>query len=157
MNLLITKSLTVAALTLGALAATTSAQARSDVQVSIGVQVPGVYLHAAPVYVQPRPVYLQPRPVYMPAPSHRGHFDQDRRYDEPRRIIYNDHGRDAYNNQGYDAYPRAYPMHRPPQTRAYGPYGDLDRDGVVNLRDHDRDGDGVRNRDDRHANNPYRR
>jgi hypothetical protein len=155
MNRLFTKSLAVAALTLGALATATSAQARDNVQVSIGVQVPGLYLHTGPIHVQPRPVYVQP--VYLSAPSHHGHFDQGRRYEEPRRIVYNDRGRDAYNNHGYDAYPRAYPMHNPPQTRAYGPYGDLDRDGVVNLRDHDRDGDGVRNRNDRHADNPYRR
>jgi hypothetical protein len=81
----------------------------------------------------------------MPAPSHRGHFDQGRRYEEPRRIVYNQYDRGGY------------PMHSFAQTRLYGPYGDFDRDGVVNRRDHDRDGDGVRNRNDRHDNNPYRR
>lgn len=37
------------------------------------------------------------------------------------------------------------------------PYGDLDRNGMVNRRNRDRDGDGVRNRDDRLPDNPYRR
>lgn len=60
------------------------AQARSDVSVSIGIQVPGsavvypapvyaphrpVYMQNQPIYVQPRPVYVQPQPVYVqPAP-----------------------------------------------------------------------------------------
>jgi hypothetical protein len=129
MNHLFTKSLAVAALTLGALAATTSAQAGSDVQVSIGVQVPGVYLHAAPVYAHPQPIYL-------PAPNHHRNFDEGRRYDEPRG--------DRFNNHGREDYPRAYPLHNTWQTQLYGPNGDLDRDGVVNRRDH-------------HPNNPYRR
>lgn len=57
------------ALALAALGATTGVQARTDVSVSIGIQVPGVRVHAAPVYVQPAPVFVHPRPVYVqPAP-----------------------------------------------------------------------------------------
>ncbi len=41
------------------------AQARSDVQWSIGVQTGPVYAQPQPVYVQPQPVYVQPAPVYV--------------------------------------------------------------------------------------------
>ena len=41
-------------------------------------------------------------------------------------------------------------------ARVYGPYGDLDRDGIRNIDDRDIDGDGVRNRRDRAPQNPYR-
>lgn len=53
------------------------AHARSDVQFSVGVGLPGAQIgvtnaypvYAQPVYVQPQPVYVQPRPVYVqPAP-----------------------------------------------------------------------------------------
>jgi len=37
-----------------------------------------------------------------------------------------------------------------------GPYGDLDRDGIINSEDRDRDGDGVPNRHDDFPNNPNR-
>lgn len=64
-----TRTLAAAALALGAFAAVSSAQARSDVYFSVGVQPAGVYVQPAPVYVQPQPVYTQPvyaqpRPVY---------------------------------------------------------------------------------------------
>ncbi|HMA09815.1 MAG TPA: hypothetical protein VKP68_18195 [Ramlibacter sp.] len=55
----------MAALAVGALGAVTAAQARSDVQFSIGLQVPGVYAQPAPFYVEPQPVYVQPQPVYV--------------------------------------------------------------------------------------------
>jgi Ni/Co efflux regulator RcnB len=42
-----------------------------------------------------------------------------------------------------------------PASRS-GPYGDRDRDGVVNRADRDRDGDGVRNRSDRRPSDPTR-
>lgn len=41
-------------------------------------------------------------------------------------------------------------------ARLYGPYGDLDGDGVMNMDDRDRDGDGIRNRHDRFPHDPYR-
>jgi hypothetical protein len=135
-HLISTKSLAAVALALGAIASASSAQARSDVQFSIGVQVPGLYLQSGPVYAQPRPIYMpapvyyeryeQPRPVYMPAPIQYGRFDEGRRFG-------------GHHWQGR------------------GPNGDMDRDGVVNRYDGDRDGDGVRNRYDRLPNNPYRR
>lgn len=69
-----------AALALAALGFAGNAQARDNVQWSVGVGVPGavvnvgtapvympapVYMQPAPVYVQPAPVFIQPRPVYV--------------------------------------------------------------------------------------------
>jgi len=42
------------------------------------------------------------------------------------------------------------------RSRRFGPYGDIDRDGIDNQDDRDRDGDGVANRDDDYPNNPNR-
>lgn len=58
-HLISTQSLAAIALTLGAFAAASSAQARTDVYFSVGVQSPGYYVQPAPVYVQPAPVYVQ--------------------------------------------------------------------------------------------------
>jgi hypothetical protein len=63
-HLTATRFLATAALALGALGAANAAWARSDVQFSIGVQLPGVYAAPAPIYVQPTPVYVDPQPVY---------------------------------------------------------------------------------------------
>lgn len=71
-HLISKKSLAAAAVALGALAVASSAQARSEVYFTIGVQVPGAYVQAAPVYVQPRS-YYPPAPAYYP------------RHDEGRR------------------------------------------------------------------------
>lgn len=66
-----------AALAIAAMGFAGGAQARSDVQFSVGVVLPGAQIgvanaypvYAQPVYVQPQPVYVQPRPVYVqPAP-----------------------------------------------------------------------------------------
>lgn len=68
-----------AGLALAAMGFAGSAQARDNVQWSVGVGVPGavvnvgnvgsVYQEPIPVYVQPAPVYIQPAPVYVrPAP-----------------------------------------------------------------------------------------
>ena len=115
------------ALAIGAVAASATAQARSDVYFSIGVQVPGLYVQSVPMYVQPRPYYV-PAPVYYAAPAPIYYQRHDNRYDR--------HGR---------------------QWQRRGPYGDFDRDGIVNRHDRDRDGDGIRNRSDRQPNNPWRR
>jgi len=122
------KFFAAAALAVAAAGVTSAAHARSDVYLSIGVQGAPVYYEPAPVYVQPRPVYVQPQPVYVaPQPVYR--------YDDGWR--YRDHGHRRY-------------------ARRYGPYGDLDRDGIPNQDDRDRDGDGVRNRYDHSPDNPYR-
>jgi hypothetical protein len=57
------KSIATAAVVLGAFGAATAAHARSDVVLSIGVQVPGAYgyVQPAPVYVAPSPVVVQPQ------------------------------------------------------------------------------------------------
>ena len=151
-HLITTKSIAAVAVALGAFAAASSAHASSDVQFSIGVQIPGVYVQSAPVYVQPRP-------VYTPAPDHYGHygrFDDGRRYDGQhwqRRSPYGDHDHDGIAN----VYDSGGPRNHWHQARLHGPYGDLDRDGIMNQRDRDRDGDGVPNRYDRLPDNPYRR
>jgi len=66
-----------AGVALALFAAAGSAQARSDVNWSIGLSSPGVVVgvnsgypvYSAPVYTAPAPVYYAPRPVYSaPAP-----------------------------------------------------------------------------------------
>ncbi|WP_296491544.1 hypothetical protein [Rhodoferax sp.] len=146
-HLISTKSLAAAALALGVIVAASPAHARSDVFVSIGVQVPGVYVQPVPVYVQqphvyvrPVPVYVQPLPVYLrPVPV----YVQPRQFYTPSPVYYQ-----RFDNGRHNGWQNA-------QRR--GPHGDRDRDGVMNRRDRDRDGDGVRNRYDRMPDNPNRR
>jgi hypothetical protein len=61
-----------AGVALALLAAAGSAQARSDVNWSIGLSSPGVVVgvgNGYPVYTTPAPIYYAPRPVYQaPAP-----------------------------------------------------------------------------------------
>jgi len=147
-----TKSLAAAGLVLGALGVASAAHARSDVYFSVGVHAPGVYAHPAPVYVQPAPVYVQPRPVYVeprpvyvpPAPV----YVQPRPAYVPPEPVYE--AAPSYYG-GYGGY-----GHERRWARRYGPYGDLDRDGIMNMDDRDRDGDGIRNRHDRFPMDPYR-
>ena len=139
-HLMSTRSLAAVALAMVAALAASTAQARSDVYFSIGVQVPGAYVQAAPVYMQPEHMYVQPGPVYVqPAPV----YLQPLPFyvTVPRYYQRHDHGR-HYGARNW--------QHR-------GPHGDRDRDGISNRRDRDRDGDGVRNRYDRLPDNPYRR
>jgi hypothetical protein len=121
-------SLAAIALTLSALAAASPAQAHSDVNFSVGVQVPGVY-------VQPAPVYVQPRQIYRPVPVRYERYDEGRRYDGPHwqhRGHFSDREREGFANVYESGGPRHqwYPSHR------YGPNGDLDRDGVPSRFDH---------------------
>ncbi|HEY0823265.1 MAG TPA: hypothetical protein VGD76_05705 [Ramlibacter sp.] len=105
------KFLLTAAVAFAAFAAVSTAQARTDVTLSIGipfgyVQPAPVYVQPAPVYYEPQPVYVQPRPVYVqPRPV----------YVQPRPIYYHDD------------------HHRGHKRR--GPWGDADRDGVPNRYD----------------------
>lgn len=94
------KFLATAALALGALGAVTAAQARSDVQFSIGVQVPGVYAQPAPVYMEQQPVYVQPQPVYVqPRPV----------YVQPRPVYAQPaYPTQVYVNPAWGAYGRSY-------------------------------------------------
>ncbi len=129
------KPLLAAAIAIGALAAATAAQARSDVVLSIGINAPYGYVQPAPVYVQPAPVYVQPAPVY----------------DQPQPVYYTAPHR-SYQRGGAwgDADRDGVPNIRDRDSRfyngrvAYRPWGDAD-------------GDGVANRYDRAPNNPYRR
>jgi hypothetical protein len=135
-----TRSLAAVAVVLGGFAAASAAHARSDVFFSIGVQSPGVYVQPAPVYVEPAPVYVQPRHVYVqPAQPYYAppqvYYHGERRYDGERRYGHRYDGR---------------------YERRWGPYGDLDRDGIANRDDRDIDGDGVRNRRDRFPADRYR-
>ena len=162
-HLISTQSLAAAAVALVAFAAASSAHARSDVQFSIGVQVPGAYVYSGPVYGPP-PTYYVPAPTYyvpaapnyyVPAPNYYRHHGEGRHHGTPHwqnRGPYGDRDRDGFAN----IYDQRGSRHHWRQPHPYGPYGDLDRDGVVNQRDRDRDGDGIRNRFDRLPNNPYR-
>jgi len=133
------KFLSAAALVLGALGVASAAHARSDVYFSVGVQSPGVYVQPAPAYVQPRPVYVAPSPAYVESRPVYVTPRVEYRYDDEWR---NRHGSRHWQERRH--------------ARRYGPYGDLDRDGVMNQYDRDRDGDGARNRYDRFPDNPYR-
>jgi hypothetical protein len=98
--------------------AATPTLARTNVDVHIGIGVPGVYVypapvypapvyvHPQPVYVQPYPVYVQPRPVYVHPP----HFHRHDRSDHFRN------GR--------------------PHAHGHYPHGDRDRDGIPNRWDY---------------------
>lgn len=138
-HLISTKSLATVALALGALAAASVAHARSDVYFSVGVQIPGASVRLAPVDVHSR------QPIYLVTPGHYGRDGDGRRYGT------------SYRGGIANGYGPGSSRHQWRQARLYGPYGDLDRDGVSNLNDRDRDGDGVRNRFDRAPNNYYRR
>ena len=149
-HLISIKSFAAVALALGVFAAASSAQARSDVYFSIGVQVPGVY-------VEPAPVYVQPLPYYAPAPRYYQRHDNGRHNGwqnwQRRGPYYGDRDRDGIAN----IYDQGGSRNQWPQARLYGPYGDLDRDGIMNRQDRDRDGDGIRNRYDRLPDRPNRR
>jgi hypothetical protein len=150
-HLISIKSLVAVALAMGAIAATSSVQAASDVHFSIGVQVPGIYVQPTPVYVQP-----QSFSFYTPAPVYYQRYDDGRHHGGRQwhsRGPYGDRDRDGIAN----IYDQGGPRNQWRQAGRNGPYGDLDRDGIVNQRDRDRDGDGVSNRFDRFPNNPYRR
>jgi hypothetical protein len=94
-HLISTKFLAAAVLALGAVSMAPSALAHSDVQFSIGVQLPGLYMQSVPVYVQPRP-------VYVPAPVYYERYDQGRRFGGHHwrgRGPYGDLDRDGINNR----------------------------------------------------------
>ncbi|MES2941023.1 MAG: PXPV repeat protein [Pseudomonadota bacterium] len=123
------KSLAMATVVLGGVAAATAAQARSDVVLSIGVNAPYGYVQPAPVYVAPQPVYVQPQTVY---------------YGQPRYYVQRN---GAYGDWDHDGVPNRFDR----DSRFYDPRVAHRRHGGW-----DRDRDGVANRYDRAPNNPYR-
>jgi len=122
------KPLVAAAIALGAVAAASAAHARSDVVVSIGLNVPVRHVEQAPVYVQPQPVYVQPRPAYY------GHS-----YYAQRSGPHGDWDRDGVANR-FDRDSRWFD---PRAAYRHGGRRDVDHDGVPN-------------RVDRAPHNPYR-
>jgi hypothetical protein len=135
MKTLRSQLLPAAALAVGFFGAVSAAHAgRTDVHVFIGAPpVPSAI-------VQPAPAFLQRTPVYAVPPQVEYRYDDRQRWE----------GRGRWDDRRYGDEHRRH-------ARLYGPYGDLDRDGVMNQDDRDRDGDGVRNRYDRFPDNPYRR
>ena len=106
-----------AALAIAAMGFAGGAHARSDVQFSVGVVLPGAQIgvtnaypvYSQPVYVQPQPVYVQPRPVYVqPAPVY---YQPRPVYVQPAPVYYGrphgwnkrhgHHGRDDHRRGGY--------------------------------------------------------
>ena len=105
-----------AVLAAAALGAASAAQARPDIQLSIGwpgltglpvfVQPP-VYVRSEPVYVQPRPVYVAPPEVVYERPwrpSYRRDFERERarRHAEWQRREW---GRDEWEHRHRDRFP----------------------------------------------------
>ena len=90
------KSLAAVAVALGAFAAASSAQARSDVYFSIGVQTPGFYVQPAPVYVQPRSYYT-PEPRYYQRHDNGRHHGWQQQHQQ-RRGPYGDFDHDGIRN-----------------------------------------------------------
>ena len=112
------KSLAAAAVVLGTMAVATTAHARSDVQFSITLGTPGVYVQAAPVYRQPQHVYVQPSPIYVrPAPV----------YVRPAPVYVRPASVYGWGHQR--------PIHHGHHVNARGPKGDFDRHGVPNRHD----------------------
>ena len=146
-HLISTKSIAAVAIALGAFTAASSAHAASDVHFTIGIAAPGIHVQLTPVHMQHRPVFTPEHGQFSPR------FNDGRRDDGnqwQRRNPYSGHERNGLVHS-------SDPRNRWHQPRFYGPYGDLDRDGIMNRHDGDRDGDGVRNRFERRLNNPNRR
>lgn len=118
-RIVILKSLATTALALGTLAAATTAHARNDVQFSITLGTPGVYVQPAPVYARPRPVYVQPAPVYVqPISSYRN----------PRPVYYTQPA-PVYGGWGHQRHHHGRDMNN------RRPMRDYDNDGIPNRYD----------------------
>lgn len=120
-RIVILKSLATAALALGTLAAATTAHARDDVQFSITLGTPGVYVQPAPVYAHPRPVYVQPRPIYAQPISS---------YVYPRPVYYTQPA-PVYGGWGH----QRQRHHHGRDMNNRGPMRDYDHDGIPNRYD----------------------
>lgn len=97
-RLLTAKAVLATTVALGALAAASTAQARTDVYLSLGVPVAPVYVQPEPVYVAPQPVYVQPRSYYVqPAPVY--YYGGERRHHHRRHGGWGDADRDGVPNR----------------------------------------------------------
>lgn len=101
----------VAVLATALLAAAGSAQARSDVYWSVGVNAPGMVIGVGsvppavvyatpPVYYAPAPVYYAPPPVVYAPPVWRGHHRKHKHYAPPRGHHYG-HGHPGRGHGGH--------------------------------------------------------
>ncbi|MES2584661.1 MAG: hypothetical protein V4627_18185 [Pseudomonadota bacterium] len=125
-RIVILKSLAAAALALGTLVAATTAHARNDVQFSITLGTPGVYVQPAPVYARPRPVYVQPAPVYVqPLPVYAQPISS---YVYPRPVYYTP-PTPVHGGWGHQRH------HHGRDINKRGPKGDYDHDGIPNRYD----------------------
>jgi len=125
-RIVILKSLAAATLALGTLATTTTAHARDDVQFSITLGTPGVYVQPAPVYAHPRPVYVQPAPVYVqPQPVY---AQPKPSYVYPRPVYYTQPA-PVYGGWGHQRHHHGRDMNNRGSMRDY------DHDGIPNRYD----------------------
>jgi len=144
-SLFSSRFLATAAVAVAAVAGAGVAHARTDLVVTIGAPATYGYVQGNPYgYAHPAPVYVQPRPVYV----------------QPHPVYV----------QPHVSYGHGYGHDRAARR---GPWGDEDRDGIVNARDRDSryyqrqvrqngpwgdlDRDGVPNAHDRAPQNPYYR
>ena len=136
------KPVVAAAIALGAVVAASAAHARSDVILSIGLNVPVGHVERAPVYVQPQPVYTQPQPAYVhPQPV----------YVQPRQASYGDRYYAQRSGPNGDSDRDGVANRFDRDSRWFDPRAAYGHGG---RRDADRDG--VPNRFDRAPGNPYR-
>lgn len=159
----IAKSVAAIGFVASALGAAPAAHARGEVYFYVEQPAPR-YVQPAPVYVHPSPRYVHPAPVYVQ--PHHGHVAPGYGPAHPYRqyrnepIPYGHHGRGSWGDRDRDGIANVHdhhnPFHHRRLARDYGPFGDIDGDGIMNQDDRDRDGDGVRNRYDRFPDDPYR-
>ena len=136
------KPLVAAAIALGAVVAASAAHARSDVVLSIGLNVPVGHVERAPVYVQPQPAYVHTQPAYV---------QQQPVYVQPRQSQYGDRYYAQRSGPNGDADRDGVANRFDRDSRWFDPRTAYHQGG---RRDADRDG--VPNRFDRAPGNPYR-
>jgi len=155
------KTLVCTALALGSLAGLAPAVAQAQITAIVRVAPPPPVEELTP----------DARPGYIWAPGYyewrddryvwrRGHWMAERsgyEYREPRWV---QRGNGEWYLVGGDWVERgdrfAYGHRGDRFARRFGPYGDLDRDGILNKDDRDRDGDGIRNRRDAYPDDRHR-
>ena len=130
------KLLATVAIALGAIAVASSAHARGEVHLSVGLQVPGVVVKPMPVHVHPAPIYTAATTYYRLHNFARRNTVRHWQHRGP----YGDYNHNGIANI-YEAGRVRSHLHN---ASLHGSYRDLDRDGI-------------RNRFDHRPGNPYRR